>query len=104
MRGRKRVGASVEVWMSVVIPMGGQPGGITRIEKAMTARGLGKLNLAQRAGCSNATIHKLLKGEMKTCSPSLAVAVTQAVGLDLWDVFVPRSSITAGQTPLRKAA
>jgi hypothetical protein len=106
MRGRKRLGAAtadkpvVEVWMELQPRTATQRSGLERVQKAVADQEMPKLTLARRSGCSNATIHKLLSGGMRTCSPSLAVALTEALGLELPDIFVPRSSIT---TPRRRS-
>lgn len=82
----------------------GTQGGVVKMTGAIKDSCGTKLGLARRAGCSNAAVHKLLSGEMKTCSPALAVAVTVALKLELWDVFVPKSSINSGQKTAGRAA
>lgn len=110
MRGRKRLGAAtvdkpaVEVWMELQPRTRTQRSGLERVQTAVDDQQMPKLTLARRSGCSNATIHKLLSGEMRTCSPALAVALTAALGLALPDVFVPHSSITARHKATREAA
>lgn len=82
---RQRVGTHVEVWMEF--------NGTKVLLAQMERKGLSKLGLAKRAGCSNTMIHLMLKGERKSCTPKLARQIAEAVDLPIAALFAAHVSI-----------
>jgi transcriptional regulator with XRE-family HTH domain len=64
--------------------------------------------LARYAGCSRQFISQLLTGKRSTCTPKLAVNISEALGVPLEILFAPSGSSDAGRivksTARRRAA
>lgn len=63
----------------------------------MRQRGISERTLARYAGCSRAMISHLLHGRKTTCTPELAVKITEALTVPLEALFMPRMSATSSQ-------
>lgn len=64
-----------------------------RKRKNLTQRKLAALASVWHAkGCSHTTIHLLETGKMRTLSEGLAVAIANALGCELEDIFEERTS------------
>lgn len=68
-------------------------------QKAFTGERLGRY-----AGCSRSFICQLRNGTKTTCTPKLATAIAEALGVPLEILFVPNLPSTAGQNMKRSAA
>ena len=58
----------------------------------MKFRNLTVRKLAKQAGCSPATVGHLRSGARKTCSPTTARSIAEALGAPVEALFVARSS------------
>lgn len=63
----------------------------------MHQRCISERTLARYAGCSRAMIGHLLHGRRTTCSPVLAVKISEALSVPLEGLFTPRMSHKTGR-------
>lgn len=72
----------------------------------MRQRGISERTLARYAGCSRAFIGHLLHERRTTCTPELALKISEALAVPLEGLFTPRQSGVNGPPvrPRRTAA
>ena len=72
--------------------------------ECMTEKDFTGARLARYAGCSRQFISQLITGKRNTCTPRLAVYISEALGVPLSVLFVPSGSSVAARSVKRKVA
>lgn len=74
-----------------------------RLARLIEIQEVSKRSVARAAGWKSHTyLQRLLSGEARTCEPEPAVRIATYLGVDVADLFVPRSASDVGQIGKQK--